>query len=91
MQGMVPVMWMVWGALVLIMLALKVYSGRVTRNEDDHLVLDSAFDNLRAEQAAIMARVNRIEPLRKVSLWLAVAATAFVLGYYVIDVMSQFK
>ena len=91
MQGMVPVMWMVWGALVLIMLALKVYSGRVTRNEDDHLVLDSAFDNLRAEQAAIMAKVHKIEPLKKVSLWLAVAATAFVVGYYVIDVMSQFK
>jgi len=91
MQGMVPVMWMVWGALVLIMLALKVYSGRVTRNEDDHLVLDSAFDNLRAEQAAIMEKVHKIEPLKKVSLWLAVAATAFVLGYYVIDVMSQFK
>jgi len=91
MQGMVPVMWMVWGALVLIMLALKVYSGRVTRNEDDHLVLDSAFDNLRAEQAAIMEKVHKIEPLKKVSLWLAVAATAFVVGYYVIDVMSQFK
>jgi len=88
---MVPVMWMVWGALVLIMLALKVYSGRVTRNEDDHLVLDSAFDNLRAEQAAIMEKVHKIEPLKKVSLWLAVAATAFVVGYYVIDVMSQFK
>jgi hypothetical protein len=73
------------------MLALKVYSGRVTRNEDDHLVLDSAFDNLRAEQAAIMEKVHKIEPLKKVSLWLAVAATAFVLGYYVIDVMSQFK
>jgi hypothetical protein len=29
--------------------------------------------------------------LKKVSLWLAVAATALVLGYYVIDVMSQFK
>jgi hypothetical protein len=84
-------MWMVWGALVLIMLALKVYSGRVTRNEDDHLVLDSAFDNLRAEQAAIMEKVHKIEPLKKVSLWLAVAATAFVVGYYVIDVMSQFK
>jgi len=91
MQGMVPVMWMVWGALVLIMLALKVYSGRVTRNEDDHLVLDSAFDNLRAEQVAIMEKVHKIEPLKKVSLWLAVAATAFVVGYYVIDVMSQFK
>jgi len=91
MTGMVPVMWMVWGAFVLIMVVLKMYSGKLTRYEDDQLILDSAFDHIKAEQDAIMARVNRIEPLRKVSLWLAVAATAFVLGYYVIDVMSQFK
>jgi hypothetical protein len=91
MTGMVPVMWSVWGVLVLVMLALKLYNGRVTRDEDDHLVLDSAFDNLRAQQAAMLEKVHRIEPLRKASLWLAVAATVFVLGYYAIDVLSQFK
>jgi hypothetical protein len=91
MTGIIPVMWSVWGVLVLIMLALKLYNGRVTRDEDDHLVLDSAFDNLRAEQAAMMEKVHRIEPLRKVSLWLAVAATVLVLCYYAMDVLSQFK
>jgi hypothetical protein len=91
MTGMVPVMWSVWGVLVLIMLGLKLYNGRLTRDEDDHLVLDSAFDNLRAEQAAMLEKVHRIEPLRKASLWLAVAATVFVLGYYGMDVLSQFK
>jgi hypothetical protein len=91
MTGIVPVMWIVWGALVLIMLALKMYSGKLTRYEDDQLILDSAFDHIKAEQAAIMARVHRIEPVRRVSLWLAVAATTFVAGYYAIDVMSQFK
>jgi hypothetical protein len=91
MTGMVPVMWSVWGALVAITLAIKMYSGRVTRDEDDHLVLDPAFDHLRAEQDAMMAKVQKIEPVRKVSLWLAVAATAFVVGYYVIDVMNQLK
>jgi len=84
-------MWSVWGVLVLIMLGLKLYNGRLTRDEDDHLVLDSAFDNLRAEQAAMLEKVHRIEPLRKASLWLAVAATVFVLGYYGMDVLSQFK
>jgi hypothetical protein len=76
---------------VAITLAIKMYSGRVTRDEDDHLVLDPAFDHLRAEQDAMMAKVQKIEPVRKVSLWLAVAATAFVVGYYVIDVMNQLK
>jgi hypothetical protein len=91
MTGMIPVMWTVWGVLVLIMLALKLYNGRLTRDEDDHLVLDSAFENLRAEQAAMIEKVNKIEPLRRISLWLAVAATVFVLGYYGMDVLSQFK
>ncbi|MGO9339329.1 MAG: hypothetical protein ACLPY1_17675 [Terracidiphilus sp.] len=91
MTGIVPVMWAVWGVLVLIMLALKIYSGRLTRDEDDQLVLDSAFDHVKAQQAAIMEKVHKIEPLRKVSLWLAVAATVFVIGYYVMDILSQFK
>jgi ribosomal 50S subunit-associated protein YjgA (DUF615 family) len=91
MTGIVPVMWLVWGVLVVFMLALKLYSGRLSRNEDDHLVLDPAFDNIRAEQDAIMAKLHRLEPLRKVLLGLAIGATVFVVGYYAMDVMSQFK
>ena len=49
----------------------------------DQLVLDSAFDHVKAEQAAIVEKVQKIEPARKVVLWLAVAATIFVIGYYV--------
>jgi len=90
MTGIVPIMWAVWGVIILIMLALKLYTGRLTRN-DDHLVLDSAFDNLRAEQAAIIEKVHKIEPLWKASLWLAAAATIFVVGYYAMDVFNQFK
>ena len=91
MTGFVPIMWAVWGALVLIMLILKIYTGRLAQNEDDQLVLDDAFENVRAEQAAIMAKVNKIQPIRRVSMWLAVAATVFVVGYYVWDIVNQFK
>jgi hypothetical protein len=84
-------MWAVWGVLVLIMLALKIYSGRLSRDEDDQLVLDSAFDHVRTEQAAIVAKVNKIEPLRKVTLWLVVGMTVVVIGYYVMDILNQFK
>jgi len=91
MTGIVPVMWAVWGVLVILMLVLKVYSGRLTRDEDDQLVLDSAFDRIKVEQAEIAAKVQKIEPLRKTALWLTVAATVFVAGYYVLDVVNQFK
>ena len=91
MAGFVPVMWMIWGALIVIMLALKIYTGRLAQNEDDQLVLDDAFENVRAEQAAIIAKVNKMEPIRRVSMWLAVAATVFVAGYYICDIVNQFK
>jgi len=84
-------MWAVWGVLIAITLALKIYTGRLSRDEDDQLVLDPAFDHIKDEQAAIVAKVNEIEPLRKVMLWLAVAMTIVVIGYYVMDVLSQFK
>lgn len=91
MTGFVPVMWLTWGLFVLLMLALKVYIGRLSRDEDDQLILDDAFDNLKTEQAAIVARVNRVQPLRRASMWLTVAATAFVIAYYAWDIFGQFK
>ena len=91
MTGFVAIMWAVWGVLVVVMLALKIYAGRLSRNEENQLVLDSAFDNLKTEQAAITDSIHKIEPVRKASLWLVVAATVFVIGYYVMDVVNQFK
>jgi cell division protein FtsX len=91
MTGFVAIMWAVWGVLVVVMLALKIYAGRLSRNEENQLVLDSAFDNLKTEQAAIADSIHKIEPVRKASLWLVVAATVFVIGYYVMDVVNQFK
>jgi hypothetical protein len=38
-----------------------------------------------------MEKVHKIEPLRRISLWLAIAATVFVVGYYAMDVLNQFK
>jgi len=91
MAGYAPVMWAVWSALVVVVLALKLYTGRLSRDEDDQLVLDSAFDRVRDEQAAIVAKVNKVEPLMKVFLWLAAAMTVVVIAYYVSDFFSQFK
>jgi hypothetical protein len=38
-----------------------------------------------------MARVNKLAPIKMVSLWLFVAATVFVAGYYILDIVNQFK
>ena len=38
-----------------------------------------------------MAKVHKIEPLRKVALYLTGAMTLVVIGYYAMDVLNQFK
>jgi hypothetical protein len=91
MTGFVPVMWMIWGALVLITIALKMYTDRLSRDEDDQLVLADSFEHVKNEQAAIMAKVHKMQPVRNVSLGLSGAMTLFVIGYYALDVINQFK
>jgi hypothetical protein len=91
MQGFVPIMWSVWGAVVILLFALKIYAGRLSRDEDDQIILDDSFNHVRSEQAAIVEKVHRIEPIQKVAVWLAVAMTVVVLVYYGIDIYRQFQ
>ena len=91
MTGLVSTMWMVWGVLALLFAGIKVYSGKISQNEENQLILDDAFSHLKTEQAAIQANVHRLAPFKMVSLWLLVAATVFIVGYYVVDVVNQFR
>jgi len=84
-------MWAVWAAFFLLMIALKMYTDRLARNETDQLTLDDAFDHLKIEQAAIMAKVNRMKPIRRVVFGLTGLMSLIVVSYYVLDVVNQFK
>jgi hypothetical protein len=87
----VPVMWTVWGLTILLMAIMFIYRSRLTRDEEDQIFLDDSFSHEKATQAAITAKVSKVQPLIKVSEIVAAVATLFVIGYYVIDVMNQFK
>jgi hypothetical protein len=84
-------MWIVWAVLVVIMAALHLYSSALSRGEDDQIYLDDAFAKEKAEQEEIAAKVAKIEPSLRVFRWLSSAATVFVIGYYIVDIVSQFK
>jgi hypothetical protein len=88
---MLPGMLVVWGFLLLLFLALKVYAMRLSRDEDDQLVLDDSFEHVRAEQAAIVARLNKVQPLMRIVLLLLCLMTLAVIGYYVVDAIRQFQ
>lgn len=88
---MVPVIWSVWSLCILFLAVMYIYRSRLTRDEEDQIFLDDSFNHERAAQAAIAARVNKIQPVVRASIWLAGVATALVVVYYIWDIFNQFK
>src|SRR6516225_4334300 len=76
---MVPVMWTVWGALVVISAAVWVYRSRLERDEEDQIFIDDAFSHERAAQAAIVTKVNKVQPVLRAMMIVTAVATVFVI------------
>jgi len=88
---MVPIMWSVWAALVIVLAALYLYRSNLEKDEEDQIFLDDAFNHVKSAQNAIVAKVNRVQPILRASMILVGVATVFVVGYYVMDIVKQFK
>ncbi len=81
-----PIVWSVWVVCALFLVVMYLYRSRLTRDEEDQIFLDDSFSHERSAQAAIAEKVHRIEPLVRTSVWLTVAATVLVVGYYLYDI-----
>jgi hypothetical protein len=90
-MAIVPLMWTVWGLLAAITAAVYAYRLRLERDEEDQIFLCDGFEHEKIAQSAIVAKVNKIQPILRVCEWLVGAATVFVLAYYAMDVFNQFK
>ncbi len=86
-----PVMLVVWGALVVVAVTLYLYRSRLTRDEEDQIYLDDAFQHERLAQEAILGRVRKIEPALRISVWFVGGWTLLVGAYYLWDIITQFK
>ena len=90
-MGFVPVMWSVWGVLVLVFLLLKIYVGRLNRDESDQIVLDPVFEHVKLENDQMAAKSRKIEGVSKIVTWVLIAMSLCVVGYYIMDIINQFK
>ena len=91
MTGFVPIMWSVWGVFVVVLAAVNLYQSRLARDEEDQIILGDGFKEERSAQAAIAEKVSKVEPMKRLALGLVGAMTLFVIGYYVFDIVKQFK
>jgi len=83
------VMWSVWIAFAIVLTGLYIYRSNLSRDEADQIFLDDSFDHEKAAQAVITAKIEKIEPLVRVSQWLVVAMSVVVFLYYVRDILTQ--
>jgi hypothetical protein len=89
-MGIVPIMWAVWGVSLVFMAGVSIFAARLGRNEEAQIFLADSSSHVKSEQDAILARVNRIRPVKTTALWIAGAMTAVVVVYYLFDIFHQF-
>ena len=61
--------------LVLLMAALFIYRSNLTSDEEDQIFLDDSFEHEKSAQAAILAKVNKVQPIVAGCMWLVGIAT----------------
>jgi hypothetical protein len=86
----VLVIWTVWGALGLVLLALIVYRASITRAEEDQLFLEDAPTMQHQEQELIMKRVKPVENLIRIFGGAEGLVTLGILAFYLMDALRQF-
>ncbi len=89
-MGFVPIMWAVWGASFVFMAGVSIFAARLGRNEEAQIFLADSSSRVKTEQDAIVARVNKIRPLKMTALGIAGLMTVIVVGYYLFDIFHQF-
>ena len=71
------------------MAIMLLYRSRLGRGEEDQLFLDDSFAEQKSAQAAIAARVEKVQPLVKGSELMAGVATLVVIVYFAIDMYKN--
>lgn len=86
----VMVMWIVWGMLATVLLGLLMYRGNLTRYEEDQLFLSDSNGMEQREQAEILVKVNKIEPIIRIFGGITGLTTVMIMGVYVYDAILHF-
>jgi hypothetical protein len=81
----------VWGILAAVAAALYLYRSNLTRDEEDQIYLDDAFQHEKIAQEAILAKIGRIDPALRIAGWLVGGWTLLVAVYYIYDIIAQFR
>ena len=80
-----PVLWIVWGVVAVVLLILLGYRGTLTRYEEDQIFLDEAGSMESQQQSDIQRKLLKIRPFLVTTLWVIGALTVIILALYIRD------
>ncbi len=86
----IVIVWIVWGALALVLLGLILYRISLTQYEEDRLFLDGGSEMQHRDQDAMLAKVKRLEPVIRIFGSVEGLATLAIVTFYVMDALRQF-
>lgn len=87
----VPAMWIGWILILVLFIVARLYASRISRYEENQLILDESSSQLKTEQDVIAGRLNRFKPVQMTTVWLLGAGTLFVVVFYIHDMINQLK
>jgi hypothetical protein len=87
----IPVLLIIWAAIVACFLGLLAYKGQLTRYEEDQLFLSETASHEQELQSEIVRKVTRIQPLVRIFGVAAGIMTAGILGIFTFDAWQHLK
>jgi len=87
----IPVLLIVWAAILACFLGLLAYKGQLTRYEEDQLFLNDSASHEQQLQTEIIRKVTKIQPLVRVLGVATAVLTAGILGIFTYDAWQHLK
>jgi hypothetical protein len=87
----IPVLLIVWAAIVACFLGMLAYKGQLTRYEEDQLFLSETVSHEQQLQSEIIRKVNKIQPFVRVFGVASAVMTAGIVGIFTWDAWQHLK
>ena len=87
----IPVLLIIWAAIVACFLGLLAYKGQLTRYEEDQLFLSESVSHEQQLQSEIIRKVTKIQPFVRVFGFAAAVMTAGIIGIFTYDAWQHLR
>ncbi len=78
-----------WAVITAGLVIVLIYRSTLSMHEDDQLFLDESTANIRAEQEALLKRMNQITPLVRILAALSTVLALVIAGMWVYAQMNR--